>query len=35
MSETLTEPQREKYEKLVDEINSETMGYVILKEKYK
>jgi hypothetical protein len=35
MSETLTETQREKYEKLVDEINSETMEYVILKEKYK
>jgi hypothetical protein len=35
MSEVLTETQREKYEKLVDEINSETMEYVILKEKYK
>jgi len=35
ISETLTEVQREKYKKLVDEINSETMEYVILKEKYK
>lgn len=35
MSEVLTETQREKYEKLVDEINSETMEYVNLKEKYK